>query len=152
MALILEVDVNGERFAIAGEESLSVLSAHVTAAGKLGSASSGVRRRIDGELDVDLRVGGLTNRGNRERDEHLNWGRRLSLKPGDEVRIVVREGSDYETPSARSPVQDVPHSQMAARKRFMEAKSLYFRMRRKFGTRADKQAAQWHRRTLRSIR
>jgi hypothetical protein len=152
MALILEVYVNGVKFAAAGEESLSVLSAHVTAAGKLGSESAGVRRQIDGERDVDLRIGGLTNRGNRERDEHLNWGRRLGLKPGDEVRILVREGSDYEMPSSRSPVQDVPHSAMAPRKRFMEAKSLYFRMRRRYGTRADKQAAQWHRRIMRTIR
>jgi hypothetical protein len=151
MTLILDVYVNGQGFAVAGEDTLSVLSAMVTASGKLGPKSDGVRRAVDDDFEVTLRVGGLTNRGNRERDEHLNWGPRLRLKLGDEVRVVLRQGGNYDPPSDRDPVQDYPHSRVAARKRFLEAKSLYFRMRPKFGTWADKKQAQWNRRALRRL-
>lgn len=62
VALMLEVHVNGERFAVAGEESLSVLSAYVTACGKLGTESHGVRHSTDYPADISLSVSGLTNR------------------------------------------------------------------------------------------
>ena len=152
MAVIMEVFLNGERVAVAGEESLSVLSTHVTAAGKLGTESAGVKRRIDGAVDIDLHVGGLTNRGNRRRDEHLNWGPRRSLKTGDEVRILVREGTDYAPATGRHATRDVPHSPRSARKRFMEAKSLYFRLRRKYGTREEKVEKRQQRRLIRLFR
>jgi hypothetical protein len=152
MAVILEVSVNGEQFAVAGEESLSVLSTHVTAVGKLGAESSGVKKRLDGGIEIDLSVGGLTNRGNRRRDEHLNWGSRRALKMGDEVRIVVREGVDYAPATGRHATRDVPQSPRSARKRFMEAKSLYFRLRRKYGTREEKVEKQQQRRLIHLFR
>lgn len=63
----------------------------------------------------------------------MNWARRLALRPGDEVRIIVREGNDYEGATRRDPVQDYPSSAAAARKRFLDAKSLYFRLRHRYG-------------------
>jgi hypothetical protein len=151
MAVIMEVYVNGERFAVAGEESLSVLSTIVTAAGKLGTESAGVKRRLDGVADIDLRVGGLTNRGGRRRDEHLNWGKRHALKPGDEVRVLVREGSDYTPATERHATRDVPKSNRSPRKRFLDARSLYFRLRRKYGGREEKLATQQRRRLMRDF-
>src|SRR3989442_2193201 len=101
---MLKLMVNDERFAVAGKESLSVLTAHVTASGKLGSESHGIRRSPTDAADVSLSVHGLTNRGGRERDEHMNWGKRLVLHVGDEVRIVVRDGTEYDSASRRDPV------------------------------------------------
>ena len=152
MALILEVSVNGERFAIAGEDSLSVLSAHVTAAGKLGDASHGTRDTADGRGDITLSVGGLTNRGKGVRDEHLNWGPRLTLSIGDTVTIRVVEGTQFDSPSRRSPTQDYPHSSLSARKRFIDAKSLYFRLRGRYGAHARKLEKQWLRRQYFTLR
>jgi hypothetical protein len=149
MAVIMEVHVNGERYAVAGEESLSVLSTIVTAAGKLGADSAGVKRRLDGAPDIDLRVGGLTHRGGRRRDEHLNWGKRHALKAGDEVRIVVREGTDYAPPSERHATRDAPASPRSPRKRFMEARSLYFRLRGRYGAREEKLDRRQRRRLMR---
>lgn len=148
MAIIMEVYVNGQRYAIAGEESLSVLSTIVTAAGKLGTESAGVKRRLDGAADIDLRVGGLTNRGGRRRDEHLNWGKRHSLKAGDEVRVLVREGTDYAPATERHATRDMSGSARSPRMRFMAARSLYFRMRRKYGTREDRLDTRQRRRLM----
>ncbi len=152
MALILKVTVNGERFTVAGEESLCVLSAHVSAGGKLGNASHGTRRTVDRYAEVALSVGGLTSRGNGVRDEHLNWGPRRTLEVGDTVTIRVAEGSEFDAPSRRSPVQDYPHSSLSARKRFINAKALYFRLRGRFDVRARKLEKQWLRRQYFTLR
>jgi hypothetical protein len=151
MAVIMEVYVNGERFAVAGEESLSVLSTILTAAGKLGTESAGVKRRLGGAFDVDLRVGGLTSRGGRRRDEHLNWGKRHALKPGDELRVLIREGTDYTPATERHATRDMPKSSRSPRMRYMEAKSLYFRLRQKYGTRDEKIEKQQRRRVMRDF-
>jgi hypothetical protein len=150
--LVLEVLVNGERFTVAGEDSLSVLSAHVTACGKLGTESHGVRNSTHDPADISLSVSGLTNRGRRERDEHMNWGPRLALRVGDEVRITVLQGDNYESASRRTPVQDYPSSSLSARKQFVDAKSLYFRLRGRYGTWAEKKEKQWRRRVLPYLR
>jgi hypothetical protein len=152
VAIILEVNVNGETFAIAGEESLSVLSAHITAAGKLGDLSHGTRDTPDSRGDITVSVGGLTNRGKGVRDEHLNWGPRRKLSVGDIVTIRVREGAEFDLPSHRSPTQDYPGSSLSARKRFIDAKSLYFRLRGKYGAHARKLEKQWLRRHYFTLR
>ena len=147
MALVLEVFVNGERFTVAGEESLGMLSAQVTARGTLGSESQGAGpNSADRSLDIVLSVSGLTSRGERNRDQHLNWGPRLALRLGDEVRITVRNDDDYESASRRTPVQGYPSSPLSARRRFLDAKSLYFRLRHRYGTWAEKKERQWRRR------
>jgi len=149
VALVLEVLVNGERFTVAGEESLSMLSAHVIARGKLGSDSQGVHSNtMDKPVDICLSVSGMTSRGDRERDQHLNWGPRLALRLGDEVRITVRDDDNYESASRRTPVQHYSSSSLSARKRFLEARSLYFRLRRRYGARAEKNEKQWRRRIV----
>jgi hypothetical protein len=101
---------------------------------------------MDKPLDIVLSVSGMTNRGERNRDEHLNWGPRLALRLGDEVRITVRDDDDYESASRRTPVQGYPSSSLSARKQFLDAKALYFRLRRRYGTWAEKKERQWRRR------
>jgi hypothetical protein len=152
VALVLEVFVNGERFTVAGEESLGVLSAHVVAAGKLGTESHGPRPAIDKPADILLNVSGRTNRGGRGRDEQLNWGPRLKLRLGDEVRITVRADDNYDSASRRKPMEDASPSAFSARKRFIEARSLYFQLRHRYGTRAEKKEKQWRRRLASQLR
>jgi hypothetical protein len=152
VALVLEVLVNGERFTVAGEESLSVLSAQVTALGKLGAQSQANRHSAGKPFEIGLSVSGLTSRGRGERDEHLNWGPRLALRLGDEVRITVRDDENYDSASRRMPAQGYPSSSLSARKRFLDAKSLYFRLRRRYGTWAEKKEKQWRRRVASQVR
>ena len=152
MTIVLEVHVNGERFVLAGEDSMSVLSAHVTAVGKLGPESHGARRKTTGDADIDMRVGGLTSRGGHRKDEHLQWGPRLALKPGDEVTIKVLESETFDIASDRSPADGNFHSSSAARARWMEARSLYFRHRSRFAPRAEKQDARYRRQAMKRWR
>ena len=152
MTIVLEVHVNGTRFVLAGEDSMSVLSAHVTAVGKLGPESHGPRRKTTGEADIDMRVGGLTSRGGHRKDEHLQWGPRLALKPGDEVTIKVLESDEFDAPSDRSPAGEGSRSSSAVRVRWMEARSLYFRYRAKFGPRAAKEDQRYQRQAMKRWR
>lgn len=147
MAIVLEVWVNGERKALAGEQSLSVLGAHVSAVGKLGSESLGTKRRIEGDADLDVYVGGLTRRGRGRMDEHLRWGPRLKLKPGDEVTIRVLQSEVFDPPTERYPSERVPGS-AAARKRWLDARSLYLRLRPRFEPAAERRDARRRRRYM----
>src|SRR5215203_5800052 len=76
-----KVQVNDEAPVVGGAEDLGVLTAIVTATGKLGSAS--FPRHDDGTRDIDFRLGGLTARGSHGKDEHLTWLEAGGLKPGD---------------------------------------------------------------------
>jgi hypothetical protein len=70
--IALEVSLNGKRVCLAGADDLAVLSAHVTACGKLGSKTIPARPDdITGE--VHYSVGGLTARPDPKKDVHMNW-------------------------------------------------------------------------------
>lgn len=152
MTIVLRVVVNGEEFVLAGEESMGVLSVHVTAVGKLGpkSESNGGRRGADSH--IDLSVGGMTSRGDRRKDEHLRWGPRLPLEPGDTVRIEVLDTSDFQSPTSRYKTDTSSSHGLTARRRWEEARSLYFRLRDRFGSRSEKEAARFHRQIIKGIR
>lgn len=152
MSILLRVLVNGEEFVVAGEASLSVLSAHVSAVGKLGPESHGTRRHPDLPANIDLSVGGLTNRGDRRKDEHLRWGKRLPLEPGDTVVIEVLEGEPSQAASGRSAADTSSSHGLTARRRWLNARSLYFRLRARFGTRAEKQDARFRRHVIKTTR
>jgi hypothetical protein len=149
MTIVLRVVVNGEPYVLAGEESMSVLSAHVTAVGRLGPKAEGPRR---GGPDIHVSVGGLTDRGDRRKDEHLRWGKRLSLKPGDTVSIEVLESEDLHAPTSRSPADTSSTHGFGARKRWRSAKNLYFRLRERFGAREERQEARYGRSVIKEMR
>jgi hypothetical protein len=152
MTIVLRVAVNGEEFTVAGEASMSVLSAQVTAVGRLGPKSEGVRNPRKPDPNIDLSVGGMTSRGDRRKDEHLRWGRRLPLEPGDTVTIEVLESEDYEVPSSRYPADTSESHGISARRRWTDARSLYFRLRNRFGGHADRQEARFRRHIIKSAR
>jgi hypothetical protein len=150
MTIVLKVVVNGEQFTLAGEASMGVLSAHVTALGRLGPESQSNRRSPSDDPDIDLSVGGLTGRGDRRKDEHLRWGTRLSLKPGDKVEITVLDSDTFDLPTSRYPAKSNASYGAAARKRWFEARSLYFRFKDKFGGQAEKETSRFKRHVIKS--
>jgi hypothetical protein len=127
--IVLEVLLNGKRFARAGTEDMGVLSTHVTGVGKLGRQSRGTKGAPK-EYDLDLHVGGLTSRTRRP-DEHLRWGPRKTLKIGDEVTVRILAATSADLPSRRSP-REGDARRPSDRERYEFAKTLYFRLRSKF--------------------
>ncbi len=152
MTIVLRVLVNGEEFVLAGEESMGVLSAHVTAVGKLGPKAEGSGGRRGADSNIDLGVGGMTSRGDKRKDEHLRWGPRLPLEPGDTVTIEVLDSNDFQNPTSRYKTDTSSSYGFAARRRWEEAKSLYFRLRSRFGSRSEREAARFRRHVIKGMR
>jgi hypothetical protein len=124
-SILLRVCVNGEEFVVAGEASMCVLSAHVSAVGKLGPESAGTRRSSGPEID---------------------------LKPGDTVVIEVLEGEPSQPATSRSAADTSTSHGLNARRRWLNARSLYFRLMERFGSRAEKQDARFRRHIIKSMR
>jgi hypothetical protein len=99
--IAFEIELNGESLGTAGADDLSVLTAIVTAVGKLGSNSTGAHQR-ERHYDIELTVGGLTSRAEGSPDEHLDWIRR-ALKTGDVVTVRL-----FETDAADAPIGSMP--------------------------------------------
>jgi hypothetical protein len=96
--IALEVRKNGKRVCIAGAEDLAVLSAHVTACGKLGKKTVPARPD-DTTGEIHYSVGGLTARPDPKKDVHLSWKSIAPLRVGDviEVRVLETEKVDRAT-------------------------------------------------------
>jgi hypothetical protein len=96
--IALEVRKNGKRVCIAGADDLAVLSAHVTACGKLGKKTVPARPD-DTTGEIHYSVGGLTARPDPKKDVHMNWKSVAPLRVGDviEVRILDTEKVDRAT-------------------------------------------------------
>jgi hypothetical protein len=127
--IVLEVFLNGKRFARAGTDDMGVLSTHVTGVGKLGSKSRGTQGAPQ-NYDLDLHVGGLTCR-RKGPDEHLRWGPRKTLKVGDEITIRILEAQEADVPSRNIPRKGEVKNP-TDRERYEFAKALYFKLRPKF--------------------
>jgi hypothetical protein len=93
--IAFEVRINGKRVCVAGAEDLAVLTATVSACGKLGART--VPARPDDESgEVFYSVTGLTARPDPENDVHMRWRSVEPLQIGDvlEVRIIDAEKTD----------------------------------------------------------
>jgi len=101
LMIAFEIELNGELLGTAGADDLSVLTAIVTALGKLGPNSTGARQR-ERHYDIELTVGGLTSRAEGSSDEHLDWIRR-ALKTGDVVTVRL-----FETDGVDAPIGSLP--------------------------------------------
>src|SRR5882762_4630763 len=126
MAVVLEIEVNGRPFAVAGHEALCVLHVNVSASGKLGLESTGTRHRGE-DYELDLHAGGLTAFPDRQRDQHLRWGPRKRLVEGDEVRILICNSSEFDRPTDSSPVKRYGGSNdaISERRQFRKAREIY---------------------------
>jgi ATP-dependent Clp protease adapter protein ClpS len=96
--IALEVRRNGKRVCIAGADDLAVLSAHVTAVGKLGTKTVPARPD-DTTGEIHYSVGGLTARPDPKKDVHLKGKSVAPLRVGDviEVRVLETERVDRAT-------------------------------------------------------
>lgn len=95
-----EVRINGKKICVAGAGDLSVLTAGVTAVGKLGPRTK-PPRPDDVTNDIHLRVGGLTGRADEARDVHLDWTSFRELSVGDVVQIKVVDVAKADRPKSR---------------------------------------------------
>lgn len=98
--IALEVNLNGNRVCLAGAEDLAVLSAHVTACGKLGSKTVTARPdETSGEIHYS--VHGLTARPDPSTDVHVNWKSVEHLQVGDVVAVRIVETAAPDRPRSR---------------------------------------------------
>jgi hypothetical protein len=138
MAIVLEVEVNGQAFTRAGHETLCVLHTNVTASGKLGRESQGTRFRGE-DFEIDIYAGGLTSVSDKQRDQHMQWASRKKLAIGDEIRIRVLDDSRFDEPSETRPVKRYGGSKdaISERRRFRQAREIYSRLVFKYGTKRE---------------
>jgi hypothetical protein len=125
--LALQVQLNGRSPVTGGASDLGVLTTTITAVGPLGPKSH--RRRDDEEIDIHVRLGGLTSRSPGVQDEHLVWFEANELKPGDKIVVEVIETE------APDPVQSGHAAQERAddeREYYEHCKKAYFEMREKY--------------------
>lgn len=94
--LALEVEIDGERFVVAGSEDWGLLSVILTAQRGTPDAPA-VSARTD---SVDVRVGGLTERDGSGQTHHLRWGNK-ELRLGSRVSVRVIEVDQADTPIKR---------------------------------------------------
>jgi hypothetical protein len=125
--LAFRVQVDSHPAVTGGASDLGVLTATISAVGKLGPTSR--PHRDDGTVDVSFRLGGLTSRGSDARDEHLVWFEARELKPGSKVVIEIVE---TETPD---PVQSGTQAEERAldeKAYFEHCKRAYLEMREQY--------------------
>jgi len=125
--IVLRVQVNDEPPVVAGAEDLGVLSAIVTAGGKLGREARSAR---PGEpFDIHLSLGGLTARAATEADEHVRWVSRFDLGVGDKVVVEVLEATSADPVESVSEAEKRQHDERAF---FEHCKQVYFDLRDKY--------------------
>ena len=105
--IAFEVSLNGKRVCVAGSEDLGVLSAHVTACGKLGKKTAPFRPDETSD-EIHYSVGGLTSRPKPLADVHVRWKSDGQLKVGDVVTVRVVETEKADRATSRSKVKRVP--------------------------------------------
>ena len=99
--IAFEVSLNGKRVCTAGADDLGVLSAIVSACGKLGKKS--VPHRPDETTgDVYFSVGGLTSRSDAKKDVHMKWKSVAPLAIGDVVQVRVVETDKVDRAKSRT--------------------------------------------------
>lgn len=99
--IAFEVRLNGKRVCVAGAQDLRVLTAHVTACGKLGMKTVPARPD-EGAPDIFYSVTGLTARAGAKKDVHLRWKSVEPLKIGDLVEVRVFEAAKADRPKSRA--------------------------------------------------
>lgn len=99
--IAFEVKLNGKRVCIAGADDLGVLSAHVTAAGKLGKKTVPARPD-DTNGEIHYSVGGLTSRTDPDKDVHVRWKSVAPLKVGDVIEVTILETEKVDRSTSRT--------------------------------------------------
>ena len=108
IALVVEID--GEKYLVAGVEDWSLISAHLTAM----RGSAGDSEAKNPEDEIDLAIGGLTRPDASKQRFHFRWPRR-ELKVGSSVKITVVDVQECDAPIKRyrsdKEVQESPFTE-----------------------------------------
>ena len=104
--IAFKITRNGREICTAGAEDLAVLSAIVSATGKLGSDTVPSHPDRIG-ADVYFSVGGLTGRKDPKKDVHVDWESVSSLNVGDVITVTVIETSVVDRPKRRRKADSV---------------------------------------------
>jgi hypothetical protein len=123
--IVFEVSINGQAVCRAGAEDLSVITAIVSAVGKLGDLSRGAVGR-ESSIDLEFRVGGLTAKTSGA-DNSVEWVQR-NLQTGDVVTIIVLGDGIPDEPTRSHPAR----SDSDDGEKFRWAKWAYFELRDKY--------------------
>lgn len=94
IALLIEID--GERYVLAGVEDWSLISAHLTAMRGVGGDSEAKNK----EDEIEISVGGLTRPDASKQRFHFRWPRR-ELGVGSSVKITVVDADKCDPPVKR---------------------------------------------------
>jgi len=124
--ITFEVRLNGVVLSRAGNSELSVLSAILTATGKLGPSSVGTKRTPD-SAEIDLNVGGMTAPASGE-GQLVSWLVR-ELAIGDELSVRITESTTADEPQSRKPAAAQETQERAF---FEHARANYLRLRAKY--------------------
>ncbi len=114
LMIALQVSLNGKRVCIAGAEDLGVLSAVISAVGKLGSKT--VPARPNEASDIFYSVGGRTSRSSCE-DVHVDWQSIAPLKIGDTISVKVIQTHRADRPRSRYKAKPRSGGQTESRER-----------------------------------
>ncbi|MBQ0946619.1 hypothetical protein KAK07_25055 [Ideonella sp. 4Y16] len=125
--LAFRVQLNNQPAVTGGAEDLGVLTTTITAVGQLGPKA--LRRRSDEEIEVHVRLGGLTSRGPGIEDEHLVWFEEHGVQPGDKIIVEVIETETPDPVESGSTAQERVDDERAY---FEHCKKAYFEMREKY--------------------
>jgi hypothetical protein len=99
--IAFEVKLNGKRICIAGAEDLCVLSANISASGKLGLKTVPARPDDESARDLFYSVGELTRRPDPKKDVHLRWKSVAPLRVGDILEVRVLQVGKADRPKSR---------------------------------------------------
>jgi hypothetical protein len=102
--IALEVSLNGKRVCVAGADDLRVLSAHVTACGKLGKKTVPARPD-DTTGEIHYSVGGLTARPDAKKDVHVRWKSVAPLRVGDVIQVKILETEKVDRATSRTKAE-----------------------------------------------
>lgn len=117
----LKVQINDSPPVIGGANDLGVLTAILTATGKLGPSS--IPSRGDETQDFSFRLGGLTSREKGLTDEHLVWLEHSELKPGDRVLMEIIETDEVHAVQSGQEAEEAADDERAY---FEHCKKAYF--------------------------
>jgi hypothetical protein len=112
--LALQVEVDGQRVAVAGFSDWALLSVHITANRGIPGAAAEPERQDR----TDLRVGGLSQPDNVGIAYHCRWGN-IDLHVGSRVQVTLVETGQPDPPIKRyrsdSTVQENPFTEKEMR-------------------------------------
>jgi hypothetical protein len=131
IALLIEID--GQKYVLAGVEDWSLISAHLTAMRGVGGDSEAKNK----EDEIDLSIGGLTRPDASKQKFHFRWARR-ELNVGSSVKITILDSQDCDPPIKRfRSDKEIQESAFTDDEMREMRRQDYLKLREEFGSKGD---------------